>query len=454
MTDRIDNSEYSQDQPGAPKINVPVLSDGEFVKVARELITKLDSEKHCFLTEQQLAKALENPNIKAKEAQALAAMYENFDKLQNLVPPLSIWDPKGISYDDLASFGRMEKEHSKRLNDATALKSWAPNNMIFFDKDGDGSLALNEIDTAIKNGSTPQQDKEMLRKVKDNYSEIAPWFSDTNPQAIATFAEGVESDTSAARLVSAIKSTSQNVSDGQSPQICHDLYSDRENPLASINPDAIRQGSLQDCYFLAALAAVAKSNPQKIMDAIQDNGNGTYTVSFPGAQEKITVKAPTQAEQGIYNHASPNGTWASVMEKAFGEYYRRQSLAGANTPAEGAGGGGRPGYSLEFLTGNPVDRDIVGWSFQSSIATKLEDAFKNNKAVTAGITSSNWSSHTADDFFRGHAYSITGFVAGPDGSGMVTIRNPWGGEKGSTQGTISISLEKFMSNFSEIHFEQ
>jgi len=43
----------------------------------------------------------------------------------------------------------------------------------------------------------------------------------------------------------------------------------------TVNINDIQQGSLGDCFFLAAVGAIAKSNPQFIHDIIHDNGDGT-----------------------------------------------------------------------------------------------------------------------------------------------------------------------------------
>ena len=45
-----------------------------------------------------------------------------------------------------------------------------------------------------------------------------------------------------------------------------------------VNPDDVSQGALGDCWYIASLQAVARSNPRIIEEAITDNGNGTYTV--------------------------------------------------------------------------------------------------------------------------------------------------------------------------------
>jgi hypothetical protein len=80
---------------------------------------------------------------------------------------------------------------------------------------------------------------------------------------------------------------------------------------------------------------VAKTHPEKIRDAIKDNHNGTYTVSFPGAKgEKFTVDAPTQSELGLYNGGTKYGTWAAIMESAFGKYRAKELSQGEPLPPQ------------------------------------------------------------------------------------------------------------------------
>src|SRR5262245_59518550 len=51
----------------------------------------------------------------------------------------------------------------------------------------------------------------------------------------------------------------------------------------SVHWNDIDQNSLGDCYLMAAMGEVAKANPDAIKNAIKDNGDGSYTVTF---QEK------------------------------------------------------------------------------------------------------------------------------------------------------------------------
>ncbi|MGC4113421.1 MAG: C2 family cysteine protease [Myxococcales bacterium] len=47
-----------------------------------------------------------------------------------------------------------------------------------------------------------------------------------------------------------------------------------------IKPEDVQQGQLGDCYFPAAIAALAKSQPEVLQNMIKENGDGTYTVTF------------------------------------------------------------------------------------------------------------------------------------------------------------------------------
>lgn len=55
-----------------------------------------------------------------------------------------------------------------------------------------------------------------------------------------------------------------------------------DEPLFTHEPciQDVQQGSLGDCYFLAAVSSVIQHNPKQLMENIRDNGNNTVTVRF------------------------------------------------------------------------------------------------------------------------------------------------------------------------------
>lgn len=441
---------------------VAALGVDKFPEVAKRLFDKIDKDGSGKLTRDEIYKAMEDPSIKGQEAQALVAMYSHFSKIANLAGQQGFFEWSGITKADLEKIAEVKAIHQGRIDDASKMELWAKRNLQNYDISGNGKLSYREIEAAINNPKTSDSDKRMLQLIKENYSQIGPdGHTGLSMKAFENYYLKVFG-MNEGRLVGGINSSLWSTFQSQEQATSRDLYGDSKDPLKSIVPDAIRQGSIGNCYFHAALGAVAQSNPQLIKDMIKDNGDGTYTVTFPGAKnEPITVKAPTEAEQSLYNKGSKHGIWANVLEKAYGQYsqtfYRRSPLnpTGGNTPAEGSDGGGRPEGVMKLLTGSSTDTDILLINSQASIAKKLEDAFSSvpPKAVAAGINNLFFWDQTSDGFYAAHAYSITGFVPDGKGGGMVTIRNPWGGAEGSTYGTITVPLEKFIKNFSQIIFE-
>lgn len=445
------------------KKNSPVqqVSGDEFIGTARQLLVKLDRNHAGEITRSRLAKAVEDPSLRGKEAQTLAAMYKSFDSLHNLSGHEGWFASHTLTSGDLENYAAILKTH----NDTRALQSWAQANLNYFDRNNNGSLSRDEIARALKDTHTSDQDRKVLRVIESNYSKLGHFYeSGVKIRAINDYANGICQDTASGILVTDIYSSCYNVNKSQQPEISHALYSDSKDPLKSITPDAIRQGSIGDCYFESSLASVALAHPELIQNAIKDNHDGTYTVTFAGHKNNpIRIKAPTEAEQGLYNHGSQNGLWASVMEKAYGAYRQqyiwRRSLAnpgGGYTPAEGADGGGKTADVLPLLTGKAAFTKSTCIE-PAEMAADLEKAFSGNlrKCVTAAVHADcSGNSVTQDRFYTNHAYSIVGFSPDGKGGGMVTIRNPWGGQDGTTSGKISIPLRKFMQNFSDVTFER
>ena len=86
--------------------------------------------------------------------------------------------------------------------------------------------------------------------------------------------------------------------------------------------DDITQGTLADCYLFANLSAIVVTNPQRIVDMIKDNGDGTYTVTFKGigfwSSATQTVTADFTA--GKHGFAGKTGAyWPIVIEKAYAQ---------------------------------------------------------------------------------------------------------------------------------------
>ena len=95
----------------------------------------------------------------------------------------------------------------------------------------------------------------------------------------------------------------------------------RDLPLFSTDPKPsdIEQGDLGDCYLMASLSALAAQDPQKIKDALCDNGDGTVTVRlFNNDREPMFITVdktiPQKDGNAVYGQ---NALWVQMMEKAY-----------------------------------------------------------------------------------------------------------------------------------------
>jgi hypothetical protein len=121
----------------------------------------------------------------------------------------------------------------------------------------------------------------------------------------------------------------------------------------------VGQGDLGDCYFLSSLAALANTHPDLIRNAIKDNGDGTYTVTFKervkGAVNPVPIrvdaKFPTTASgaqkfgKGLETGPHGQELWPALFEKAYATWQENKGgYAHINQ-------GGEAGDALTGLTG-------------------------------------------------------------------------------------------------------
>ncbi len=229
-----------------------------------------------------------------------------------------------------------------------------------------------------------------------------------------------------------------------------------DDPLKAIKPDAVHQGSLGDCYFLAPLASLAESNPQAIKDMIKTNKDGTYTVTFPGdPSHPVTVDAPTEDELQTYSHKDDDcGSWVNVIEKAHRKYTGRET----------SDKGDNPQVAIKLLTKagtTTVDDDLSGKIFgigrtdESNVEKDLKNAVKNNEIIVASTAKDNTlreifgASNDPGSLINSHAFTVVGY---DENSKTVKLRNPWG--KSGEEGSFEMSLDDFYNKFENLKFSR
>jgi multidrug efflux pump subunit AcrA (membrane-fusion protein) len=218
--------------------------------------------------------------------------------------------------------------------------------------------------------------------------------------------------------------------------------------------DDALQGQVGDCYFIAALASVAKTHPELLAKAVKTNRDGTYTVTFfenkkgPGPLEpvSITIDGTFANRSGRLEYAAARETkelWPMIFEKAYAAWKGGFDAIEAGMSAT----------ALEALTGTKPDFFAVT---SNSNPTEL---WNNLKKVTSGggcvvALSKPWDP-SEQGVVADHAYTLLG-VEEKNGQKFVQLRNPWGerepGQDGRDDGIFSMPLEKFMTSFATVEF--
>ncbi len=228
----------------------------------------------------------------------------------------------------------------------------------------------------------------------------------------------------------------------------------------------VYQGSVADCYLVAALSAVASKNPNLIREGIIDNGDGTYRVRFFSKKDYwsrnydehwVTVDGDLPAYNDTLRYAKGQKTrtggrelWPGIYEKAYAQW-----KGGYNEMGEG----GSSSAALEALSGAPTEYRSTEYTPADTMWTKIKAATEAGNPMSAGTHGKD-----RDDIYEGtrlyawHAYTVLGCREkgrGKNRKRYVKLRNPWGrvepGEDGKDDGIFELTLEDFMKFYSSVN---
>lgn len=197
---------------------------------------------------------------------------------------------------------------------------------------------------------------------------------------------------------------------------------------AGVNPGAVNQGGLGDCWYLAAMAAIGEW-PDRIKTILNNQKSwpkdGQFKVNLYAYGNPIQLKIDDRLPGSVrgnrlsarYARKSPNGAWwAPILEKAGAKYwghYKRMS-------------GGWMNDAFEMLTGFPTSQFRNSDMSANDLYNKLDHLNKKNYIMSSAFFKKD--GIESYGLVSQHAYTVLG-VDTYKGEKLVRIRNPWGVEK-------------------------
>lgn len=220
------------------------------------------------------------------------------------------------------------------------------------------------------------------------------------------------------------------------------------------------QGQLGDCYVPSAFAAMAKADPNVIKNAIKDNGDGTYTVTFKqrdwrsGSYQPVEVKVDgdlySRSWGGPLYGASAGDRstkgmemWFPLMEKAYAVW------KGGSEGYNGIGNGGLSSDIFEAVTGKRGVDTSINYGTPDHIFSAVKHAIDSHLPISAGTYGDDQEAkYTNTGVYADHSYSVVGYKE-EGGVKYVQLRNPWGESEpagdGKNDGVFFLPLDKFMN---------
>jgi Calpain family cysteine protease len=322
-----------------------------------------------------------------------------------------------------------------------------------------GTISEKEVDSILKRvrseGVTQSEARKLKAEAKNFSAQFSPQASQKLDAFIHTKMRGLQvlDDPTPTNplglkdpkvLPTDVKTTRQEVIAGSS------LF------INGISGNDVRQKYLGDCYLMAAMASVARVNPQLIERAFHKRTDGTYDVTIfkrHGSKfEPVKVHIDADLPHNDWYHLTyasgrdEKELWPALLEKAVAAH------AGSYGKIEA----GVPGDALSWLTGKPTTAlDFHSAGVRSeNVLHELEKALAEHRPATASTfgESSN-AKYTNTGLYSDHAYSVWG-IERSGGKTYVRLRNPWGDSEpegnGRNDGIFKIEISEFMKLFANV----
>jgi Ca2+-binding RTX toxin-like protein len=212
--------------------------------------------------------------------------------------------------------------------------------------------------------------------------------------------------------------------------------------------DDVDQQYLGDCYFMATLSSIAKTNPDRIRQSVTELGDGTYAVRFWDGSTpqyvRVDADLPTDwAGTPVYARlGTQQSMWVAIMEKAWAFYRHNDSKY-----ASAEGGFPSEVYSALGCSSTKVEST---WGYRW--ANKPDDLWNyiaGELGAGKSVTACTGSPSNPELIVGDHCYEVDSVYIDGMGVRHVVVRNPWG-PAGDSSAYVDLTAAQFMVNFDEV----
>lgn len=247
-----------------------------------------------------------------------------------------------------------------------------------------------------------------------------------------------------------VKANVAAVEKGELPPVKEHPYTSAD--IAKLGPQGIDQSGYPNCWFEAAMSALAglPRGQRVLADMIHGKDSQSYTVKFPGDGHEYVVTHEDIVQSGIHNKA----LWASIIECAELQKYPWNS--GAQGPHEDQS---RLEVGMGCITGKKAEVIETEDCTLAQLSAFIGGAVKSGNPIVAGTWHEPVIYKMHPLVFPRHAYTIIGYDPAKN---LILLRNPHG--RGSEQfelksdpnhlefeqledGKFKLSLQKFQKYF-------
>jgi hypothetical protein len=233
---------------------------------------------------------------------------------------------------------------------------------------------------------------------------------------------------------------------------------------------SISQGTIGDCFFLAAVGAAINRDPKSVQSIIKPFPNGSTEVSFRG-MPKIRVRRMSDTELALTSTAVNQGMWLNILEKAYGQACMRSFAHGLKKLPDDIdldiiSRGGDARHTIELFCDNigtfikfrndegeqlpPSADEMPG--LRNKIHRLLISRVENHSLMVAGTTTG----HLLPGLNAHHDYTVLGY---DDQERIVHLWNPTGRSSGAgsahptNHGSLDLPLDDFLNSFGALIYE-